>query len=380
MKRVYLDNAATTKTAEEVIEAMSSFFSDRYGNASCLHSWGQEARDAVEKARESIAKKINSSPEEIFFTSGGSESNNWAIKGIAYALRDKGNHIVASAFEHPSVLEACKSLEKEGFKISLIGIDRNGFVNLEQLRNAITNKTVLVSVMHANNEIGTVQNITEIGKICKENNVCFHTDAVQSLAKIPIDVKKTNLTLASFSAHKLHGPKGVGALFIKKGTRLKRQIDGGPQEFSLRAGTENVPGIVGFARAVEIMTEADIRHMQNLRDYMIDELLKIKGTALNGSKENRLCNNVNVSFRNAEGESILLSLDDLGVAVTTSSACTSSKLEPSHVLKAIGMKAEDAHGAIRFSLSRYTTKEEVDYAVRSVREIIEKLRGISPLK
>ncbi len=380
MKKVYLDNAATTQVAKEVVEVMQPYFLEKYGNASCLHSWGQEARDAVEQSRKVIAEKINAEPEEIIFTGGGSESNNLAIKGTAFQLKDKGNHIITSEFEHPAVLNICKALGKKGFEVTYVAIDKNGFVNLEQLKNSITNKTVLVSIMHANNEIGTIQNINEIGNICKENNIVFHTDAVQSFAKVPIDVKKENITLASFSAHKLHGPKGIGALYIKKATKLKKQIDGGHQEFNQRSGTENVPGIIGFAKAVEVITEKNIENITEFRNYLINELLKIKGTALNGSQDNRLCNNVSISFKNVEGESILLSLDDKGVAVTTSSACTSSKLESSHVLKAIGLKSEDAHGTIRFTLSKYTTKEELDYTIESVRGIIKKLRGISPLK
>jgi cysteine desulfurase len=380
MKKVYLDNAATTQVAKEVIEAMKPYFLEKYGNASCLHSLGQEARDAVEQARKVIAERINAEPEEIIFTSGGSESNNLAIKGIAYQLKDKGNHIITSEFEHPAVLNICKALEKQGFEVTYVGVSKEGFVKLDQLKNSITNKTVLVSIMHANNEIGTIQNINEIGRICKENNIVFHTDAVQSFTKVPIDVKKENITLASFSAHKMHGPKGIGALFVKKGTKLKKQIDGGSQEFNQRAGTENTPGIIGFAKAVEVITTKDIETITELRNYLINELLKLEGTALNGSQDNRLCNNVSISFKNVEGESILLSLDDKGIAVTTSSACTSSKLETSHVLKAIGLKSEDAHGTIRFTLSKYTTKEELDYTIESVKEIIEKLRGISPLK
>ncbi|MBD3361288.1 aminotransferase class V-fold PLP-dependent enzyme [Candidatus Woesearchaeota archaeon] len=378
MKKVYLDNAATTKTAPEVVEDMKPYFLEKYGNASCLHKWGQEARDAVETSRELIANKINALSEEIIFTSGGSEANNLAIKGVAYQLKEKGNHIVVSEFEHPAVLNTCRALEKKGFEITYVAVDKQGFVNLEQLKNSITNKTVLVSIMHANNEIGTIQNLEEIGKICNENDVLFHSDCVQSLGKVGVDVKKFNLSLATFSAHKIHGPKGIGVLYVKKGVKLCKQIDGGPQEFNQRAGTENVSGIIGFARAIDIITEEDVRIMRKMRDYLVEELLKIDGTSLNGSKENRLCNNVSVAFQNVEGESILLSLDDKGIAVSTSSACTSSKLESSHVLKAIGLKPEDSHGTIRFTLSKYTTKEELDYVIESVGEIVKNLRRISP--
>ncbi|MBN1644499.1 cysteine desulfurase [Candidatus Woesearchaeota archaeon] len=378
MKKVYLDNAATTKMADEVVKAMNPYFSDKFGNASCLHSFGQEARDAVENARKIIADKINAEPEEIIFTSGGSESNNLAIKGIAYELKGRGNHIITSKFEHPAVLNVSKELEKQGFKISYLNVSRDGFIDLEQLKQSITKQTILVSLMHANNEIGTVQDIEKIGRICKEQNVLFHTDAVQSFAKVGIDVKKANLSLASFSAHKLHGPKGIGALYVKKGITIKKQIHGGSQEFNQRAGTENVSGIVGFAKAVELMKEKDIEKMNTLRDYFIEELLKFDGTSLNGSKENRLCNNISVSFKNVEGESVLLALDDKGIAVSTSSACTSAKLEPSHVLKAIGLKPEDSHGTIRFTLSKYTSKDDVDYTLNSLKYVIKKLRGISP--
>jgi cysteine desulfurase len=375
MKKAYLDNASTTQVAKEVVEAMQPYFLEEYGNASCLHSWGQEARDAVEQARKVIAERINAEPEEIVFTSGGSESNNLAIKGM---LKDKEDHIITSEFEHPAVLNTCKEMEKQGFQVTYVAINKDGFVNLDQLKNSITNKTVLITIMHANNEIGTIQNINEIGNICKENNVAFHTDAVQSFTKVPIDVKKNNITLASFSAHKMHGPKGVGALFIKKGTKLQKQIHGGPQEFNQKSGTENVSGIVGFAKATEVITEKDIENITELRNYLINQLLKLEGTSLNGSQDNRLWNNVSISFKNVEGESILMSLDDKGIAVTTSSACTSSTLEPSHVLKAIGLKPEDSHGTIRFTLSKYTTKEEIDYTIDCVKEVIEKLRGIAP--
>lgn len=380
MKKVYLDNAATTMVADEVLKVMLPFFTDKYGNASCLHSWGEEARDALEQARSTIAKKLNASADEIIFTAGGSESNNMAIKGIAYSLKSKGNHIITSKFEHHAVLNVCKSLEKEGFAITYINIDKDGFVKLDELKKAITDKTILVSIMHANNEIGTIQDISAIGKICKENNIAFHTDAVQSFTKVPIDVKKSNLSLASFSAHKIHGPKGIGALFIKKGIKLKKLIEGGAQEFNLRAGTENVAGAVGFARASELISNKDIDKMTELRDYFIKEVVKqIPETSLNGSNKNRLCNNISFSFHNVEGESVLLALNDTGIAVTTSSACTSAKLEPSHVLAAIGLKPEDSHGTVRFTISKYTTKEELNYTISALKEIISKFRRMSPL-
>lgn len=380
MKKVYLDNAATTMVSKEVFDVMLPFFTDKYGNASCMHSWGEEARDALEQARSTIAKKLNASADEIIFTAGGSESNNMAIKGIAYSLKSKGNHIITSRFEHHAVLDVCKGLEKEGFTVSYIPIDKDGFVKLDELKKAITEKTILVSIMHANNEIGTIQDITAIGKLCKEKNIAFHTDAAQSFTKVPIDVKKSSLSLVSLSAHKIHGPKGIGALFVKKGIKLKKLIDGGAQEFNLRAGTENVAGAVGFARASELISSKDIDKMAELRDYFIKEVTKqVPETVLNGSNKNRLCNNASFSFHNVEGESVLLALNDKGIAVTTSSACTSAQLEPSHVLSAIGLKPEDSHGTVRFTISKYTTKEDLDYTISVLKEIISKFRRMSPL-
>jgi cysteine desulfurase len=378
--KVYLDNAATTKTAPEVVEAMKPFFTETYGNASSIHSFGEAAKEALESAREKIAKIINADPDEIIFTSGGTESNNLAIKGIACALKSKGNHIVTSAFEHHAVLHACQALEKEGFAVTYVGVDKDGIVKLDDLKKAIKKETTLVTIMHANNEIGTIQQIDKIGKICKEKNVLFHSDIVQSFTKVPIDVKKINIDIASISAHKFHGPKGVGALYIRRGVKLHQLFDGGAQEFGIRPGTENVAGAVGFAKAAELVTKKDIESMAKLRDRLISELLKIPGTRLNGSRESRLCNNANISFEYIEGEALLLSLDDKGVAVSTGSACTSHKLEPSHVLLSLGLKPEQSHGSIRFSLSKYTTGEEIDYTVKVVNEVVEKLRAMSPFK
>ena len=377
--KVYLDNGATTKTAPEVVEAMQPYFTDKYGNASSLHYFGREAKGALDKAREIIAKKINASPEEIIFTSGGTESDNLAIKGTVYAHKDRGNHIITSQIEHPAVLGAYSVLEREGFKVIYIGVDKNGFVKLDQLEKAITDKTILVSVMHANNEIGTIQPIKEIGDICRKHKVIFHTDAVQSFTKVPIDVKKINVDLISLSSHKIHGPKGVGALFVRKGTKLKKLADGGGHEFHLRAGTENIPGIIGFAKAIELVSDMDLKQMTKLRDKLINGLLKIPHTQVNGSKENRLVNNVNISFNYVEGESLLMYLDDKGIAVSTGSACSSHSLKPSHVLMALGLKAEVAHGTIRFTLSKYTTDKEIEYTIKSVKEVVEKLRRFSPL-
>ena len=377
--KVYLDNAATTKTASEVVEDMQPFFIEKYGNASSIHSFGEAAKDALENAREKLAGYINAEPEQIIFTSGGTESDNLAIKGAAYALRNKGKHIITSKFEHHAVLECCQSIEKEGFDVTYLGISRDGFVNPEEVRKAIRKDTVLVTIMHANNEVGTIQDIEKIGGICREKGILFHTDAVQSLGKVPIDVSGIPVDFVSFSAHKIHGPKGIGALFIRDKKKILPLFHGGSQEFGLRPGTENVAGAVGFAKAVDMLSEADVSRMAELRDYLIEKLLEIPEACLNGSRENRLCNNVNVSFSFIEGESILLGLDDKGIAVSTGSACTSRKLEPSHVLLAMGVKPEDAHGSIRLSLSRYTTKEELDYVIRAVKDVVESLRKISPL-
>jgi cysteine desulfurase len=308
-------------------------------------------------------------------TSGGTESDNLAIKGVAH--KHKKGHIITSKIEHPAVLSSCASLAKEGYDISYLDVDKDGIVNIEALRKAITNDTILVSIMHANNEIGTIQPIKEIGEICKEKKIVFHTDAVQSYTKLPIDVN--DVDLISLSAHKLHGPKGIGALYIKKGTKIMKFLDGGGHEFHLRAGTENIPGIIGFTKAVELMNDKDIKHMKKLRDKLIKELLKIPDTHLNGSQDQRLCNNANISFHFVEGESFLMYMDDKGIAVSTGSACSSHSLKPSHVLMALGLKPEVAHGSIRFTLSRYTTDQEIEYTIKSVKEVVERLRKFSPL-
>jgi len=364
---------------KEVEKAMLPYFTKIYGNASSLHKFGQEAKEALEKSRETIAKRINALPEEIIFTSGGTESDNLAIKGVAYANKDK-NHIITTKIEHHAVEKSCKALEKEGFKVTWLDVDKDGFINLEQLKKEIADKTILVSIIHANNEIGTIQDIEEIGKICKEKNVYFHTDTVQSFTKTEIDVKKQNITLASFSAHKVHGPKGIGALYIKKGTKIKKLSDGGSQENNLRAGTENIPYIVGFTKAVELAKQEHCKKMQELRDYLIEKVDKeIPEVKLNGSRKERLCNNINITFKYIEGEALLLRLDDKGIAVSTGSACSSRELKPSHVLTAIGLHPAMAHGSIRFTLSRYTTKEELDYAIKHLKEAVAELRKVSPL-
>lgn len=378
--RVYLDNGATTKVAPEVVKAMIPYFTEFYGNASSLHSDGQEADRALQNSRLTIAKKINAEPEEVIFTSGGTESDNLAIKGAAYANRTKGNHIITSKIEHPAVLNTCKQLEKEGFSVTYLKVDQEGFVDIKELEKSITPHTILVTIMHANNEIGTIEPIEEIGKICKKYDVLFHTDAVQSFCKVPIDVRKINIDMLSASAHKINGPKGVGMLYVKKATKIQRVSDGGAHEFKLRAGTENIPGIVGFARAVQLTNDKECEEMGRLRDKLISGLLKIENTRLSGPSEKRLCNNANISFNFVEGESLVFMLNDLGIEVSTGSACSSKSLSPSHVLIAIGLKHEVAHGSIRFTLSRYTTEEEINYTIAKVKEVVEKLRSISPLQ
>ena len=384
--RVYLDNGATTMVDPEVVLTMEPFFTEKYGNASSLHSFGNEAKDAMVNARAVIAKLLNAEPEEIIFTSGGTESDNLAIIGAAFANREKGNHIITSKIEHPAVLRTCEYLEKNfGFKVTYLPVDKEGFVKPDELKKAITEKTILVTIMHANNEIGTVEPIEEIGKICRDKGIIFHTDAVQSFTKIPIDVRKANIDLISVSAHKIHGPKGIGALYIRKGTNIKPLAYGGSHEFRIRAGTENIPGIVGFAKSAELNSKPEYaKHVAKLRDRLISGLLKeVPETFVNGpSGENigkRLCNNANLRFKYVEGESILLHLDFAGIAVSTGSACSSKSLEPSHVLASLGIEKKDIHGAIRFTLSRFTTEKEIDYTIQKVAETVKKLRDLSPL-
>lgn len=376
----YLDNAASTKVDKEVVEVMLPYMDDVYANASSLHQLGQKAATTLDKSREIIAKAINAQKDEIIFTSGGTESDNLAIKGIAYANKDKGNHIITTKIEHPAVEKTCKFLEKDGFKVTYLDVDEEGFIDLKELKKAITDDTILVSIIHANNEVGTIQDIGEIGNICKEKKVYFHIDAVQSFTKVKIDVKKQNITLASFSSHKIHGPKGIGALYIKKGINIHPLMHGGSQEKRLRPGTENIPGIVGFAKAVEIADEEGCMKIGELRDYFIEKVEKeIPEVKLNGSRNERLCNNVNITFKYIEGEALLIKLDDKGIAVSTGSACSSKELRPSHVLIAMGIPPAVAHGSIRFSLSKYTTKEELDYTIKHLKEAVQELREISPL-
>ena len=380
--RVYLDNGATTMVDPRVVKAMLAFFSLNYANPSSIHHAGQEAKREMEEAREIIARKLNAKYDEIIFTSGGTESDNLALKGVAYANKDKGNHIITTKIEHPAVLNTCKELEKEGFSVTYLDVDEQGFISIEELEKSTTDKTILVSIIHGNNEIGTIQDIEEIGRICKEKNILFHTDAVQSFTKVPIDTKRINVDLISLSSHKIHGPKGVGALFIRKGTNINQVAHGGSHEFKLRAGTENVPGIIGFAKAVRLTSDSDSKRIAMLRNMLINGIIKeIPDVKLNGPKgDNRLCNNVNMSFANVEGESLGSYLDISGICTSTGSACTSHSLKPSHVLLAIGLAPDLANGTIRMTLSRFTTEEEIQYTIKMLKKYTEKLRKISPLK
>lgn len=383
MKKIYLDYAATTPTAPEVIETMLPYFKNIFGNPSSLHSLGQEARRAVEEAREKVASFIGANPEEITFTSGGTESNNFALKGVAYALKSKGSHIITSCIEHHSITEPCKFLEKQGFNVTYLNVDKFGLVDPQDVAKAITNKTILISIMHANNEIGTIQPIAEIAKIAKEHNIYFHTDSVQTFGHIPINVNELGVDMLSVSAHKLYGPKGVGALYIRKGTKLCSFMHGGDQEKGRRASTHNVAGIVGLGRAVQLAQEemlSEMERLSSLRDKLIKGILsRIDHTRLNGHPIQRLPNNVNVSVEYIEGESMILNLDMEGIACSTGSACTSSSLEPSHVLIGIGLSHELAHGSLRFTLGRYTQEGDIDYVLDVLPRVVEKLRSMSPL-
>lgn len=382
MNRVYMDNAATTPVSPAVLEKMLPYFSECYGNANSIHSTGLDARKALNAARKKIATALNCNPEEVYFTSGGSESDNWALKGVAFANRKKGNHIITSAIEHHAILHTCEWLEKQGFEITYVPVDADGLVNPADVEAAITDKTILISIMAANNEIGTIEPIEEIAKIAHAHHVLFHTDAVQAIGAIPVDVRAIGCDLLSLSGHKFHGPKGVGALYIKQGTRIDNLIHGGAQERGRRASTENVAGIVGMAEAIELAT-ANIpekaARISALRDQLIDELTALPYVRLNGHRTKRLPGNVNVSVRFIEGESLLLRLDLAGVAASSGSACTSGSLDPSHVLLAIGLPHEIAHGSLRLSLSDTTTQEEVDYVLSVLPGIIEYLRDMSPL-
>lgn len=382
-KIIYLDNAATTKMHKEVLKAMLPFFDEVYGNASSLHEMGQVAKENLENARKVVADCLGAKQSEIYFTSGGSESDNWAIKNaFANGLKEGKNHIVSCKIEHHAVLHTLEKLKKDGAEITLLNVDEFGLINLNELENSITDKTCLVSIMFANNEIGTIEPIKEIAEICHKKGVLFHTDAVQAVGHVNINVKDLGIDMLSLSGHKFHGPKGVGSLYVKKGIKLNNLIDGGAQEFNKRAGTENLAGIVGLAKALQIACENMERNnkkQQELRDYLIQELGKIEHSKLNGHPSQRLSNNVNMCFEGIEGESLLLLLSDMGICASSGSACTSGSLDPSHVLLAIGLPHEVAHGSLRLSLSEYTTREEIDYTIEKVKEVVALLRKMSPV-
>ncbi len=378
--RIYLDNAATTRVDPEVIKVMSPYLGERFGNSSSLHHLGREAERALSKSRETISRKVRARDHRLAFTSGGTESNNLALKGVAFANRKRGRHIITSAIDHDCVLNSCKWLERQGFEVTYLPVDREGFVNLSDLEKAIRKDTVLVSIIHANNEIGTLQDLKGIGEICHDKGVYFHTDACQSFTKAEINLEKQNIDLLTVNSHKIYGPKGVGGLFVRRGVEIEPLMHGGGHEFGLRSGTVNVPGIVGFARAAEIMKDSHIKHMTRLRDMLIDGALEIEDSWLNGPRKQRLCNLAHFCFRYIEGESLLVHLDLKGIAASTGSACSSKSLEPSHVLMAIGLKPEEAHGSIRMSLGRDNTRDEIEYTLEALRESVETLRKISPFK
>ncbi|AQS03743.1 MULTISPECIES: cysteine desulfurase NifS [Clostridium] len=383
MKNVYMDYSATTYVKPEVLEEMLPYFTEKFGNPSSFYGISRETKRAIDKAREQIAEALNCLPDEVYFTGGGSEADNWAIKGIASAHKNKGNHIITTKIEHHAVLHTCEYLEKNGFDVTYLDVDEEGFIKLDDLRNAITDKTILVSIMFANNEIGTIQPIKEIGEICREKKVFFHTDAVQAVGNVPVDVKEMNIDMLSLAGHKIYGPKGIGVLYIKKGIKIDNLIHGGAQEKNRRAGTENIASIVGLGKALELATNNLEEHMKRLtalREKLIAGLLEIPYTKLNGPRgDKRLPGNVNVCFRFIEGESILLSLDFKGVCASSGSACTSGSLDPSHVLLAIGLPHEIAHGSLRLSMGEGSTEEDVDYVLEVVPPIIERLRNMSPL-
>lgn len=401
LKEIYLDNGATTKLDPKVLERMNYYALEKYGNASSNHSFGQDAKEALEEARGVIAKSIGARVEEIIFTSGGTESNNLALKGIAFYhknINSGKNHIITTKIEHDCVVESCKWLEKQEFEVTYLSVDKDGFVNPEELDKAITEKTIVVSIIHGNNEIGTIQDLEKLGAVCQRHQVPFHTDACQSYTKTKIEVEKQHLDLVTLNAHKIHGPKGIGALYIRKGIKLTPWQHGGGHEFGKRSGTENIPGIVGFAEAVKLaFNKKHIEYIIKLRNKLITGVLQIEGSRLNGpkinrvddsnkdngvddsNKDNRLCNNANFSFERIEGEALGGYLDQHWICSSTGSACSSKSLKASHVLKAIGLSDEQAHGSLRLTLSRFNTEEEIDYALKMIPKYVEKLRKISPL-
>lgn len=385
MKEIYLDHSATTYTDPEVLQEMLPYFTEVFGNASSQHKAGREALKAVDTARERIAKAIGCLPSEVYFTSGGSESDNWAIKGMAEMHKDKGNHIITTKIEHPAVIRTCKALEREGFEVTYLDVDNEGIISTKQLEEAITERTILISVMFANNEMGAIQPIAEIGAIAKKHKIAFHTDAVQAVGNVPIDVKAMNIDMLSMSGHKFYGPKGVGVLYKRNGLRIGKFMDGGEQERNMRAGTINTPAIVGMGKAIELAVEnmqANNEHIAKLRDYFVSQVLeKIPNVYFNGPKDmsKRLANNANFSFEYVEGESILMRLDMQGIRVSSGSACSSGSLEPSYVMLSIGVPIEIAHGTIRFSFGKSNTMEQTQYVVDQLVSIIDNLREMSPL-
>lgn len=382
-KTIYLDNAATTRTKPEVVEAMLPYFTEIYGNPSSVYEFSAPAKAAVTKARETIAATLGAAAKDIYFTAGGSESDNWALKATAEAYKAKGNHIITSKIEHHAVLHTCEYLEKQGFEVTYLDVDEFGIVKLEELKKAIRPTTILISIMFANNEIGTIQPIKEIGAIAKEHGILFHTDAVQAYGHVPINVDELNIDMLSASGHKINGPKGIGFLYIRTGVKIRSFVHGGAQERKRRAGTENVPGIVGLGKAAEIAAatlEERAKYETELRDHLINRVMEeVPYVRVNGHRTRRLPNNANFAFQFIEGESLLIMLDDKGICGSSGSACTSGSLDPSHVLLAIGLPHEIAHGSLRLTLSEETTKEEIDYTVDSIKAIVERLRHMSPL-
>lgn len=383
MRNVYLDYSATTPVKEEVLNEMIPYFTEKFGNPSSLYDKGLESKDAITEARERVASLINASAGEVFFTAGGTESDNWAVFGSAEALKSKGNHIITTKIEHHAMLHSCECLEKQGYEITYLSIDKDGYISLDELEKAITDKTVLISIMMVNNEIGTVQPIKEACAIAKKHGVLFHTDAVQALGNVEIDVKDLGIDLMSMSSHKIYGPKGTGALYIRKGVRIANYLHGGAQENRKRAGTENLPGIIGFGKAAELSKanfENHVKHCSELRNYLKDRIInEIPDTYVNGTMEHRHPGNLNITFKYIEGESILLLLNQFGISVSTGSACSSTSLNPSHVLTALGVPVEMIHGTIRFTVGDFTTKEDIDYVVENLKTIVSRLRELSPV-
>jgi len=383
MRQVYLDYSATTPVKEEVLKEMLPYFTEHFGNPSSLYAKGLESKEAVDKARAQVASLIHATPKEIYFTGCGSESDNWAVFSVADALKDKGNHIITTKIEHHAMLHSCEHLEKHGYEVTYLDVEADGTVKPETLEAAITDKTILISIMMINNEIGTIEPIKELAAVAKAHNILFHTDAVQALANMPIDVKEMGIDLMSMSAHKIYGPKGIGALYIRKGVRIPNFIHGGAQEMGKRAGTENLPSIVGFGKAAELAEQnldSHIAHCKELRDYLVDRIIsEIPDTFVNGTMDARHPGNANITFKYIEGESILLLLDYKGVSVSTGSACSSKSLKPSHVLEALGVPVEMIHGTVRFTVGDFTTKDDIDYVVDTLKEIVEKLRLLSPV-